>query len=310
MLEHPRRVPLRGGLGVGQFTDRTIANPVPWPRKNHDDPQFGFTLIELLVVIAIVAILAAMLLPALAKAKTKAQGISCMNNHRQLLVAWKLYADDNRDELVGASRWRPPGAAADVPDWTGESRLTLDDPRAEGNWNADKFNKGSVLWPYCGNSLGIWKCPADRSTGINNQGKTVRRIRSMSMNCWVGGHPLYEGWTTYRKIFDMIDPGPGRTAVFLDEREDSINDGYFVVDMGGYPDMPFQWQIVDVPASYHNRAGGFSFADGHSEIKKWRNARTSPPLQKRNLDLVNNRTKFGANNVDVFWMQERSTRPR
>ena len=128
------------------------------------------------------------------------------------------------------------------------------------------------------------------------------------MSCWVGGAPLYDGWKTYRKSLEMLNPGPAHTIVFLDEREDSINDGYFVIDMSGYPNQPGSWQIVDVPASYHNRAGGFSFADGHSEIKKWRDARTCPPLLKKDLDLVNNRTKNGANNPDVFWMMDRGTR--
>jgi prepilin-type N-terminal cleavage/methylation domain-containing protein/prepilin-type processing-associated H-X9-DG protein len=293
---------------VNEKLESRPRSSVSWLTRKHEQ-GLGFTLIELLVVIAIIAILAALLLPALNKAKTKAHGIMCMNNHRQLLLAWRLYADENRDELVAASTWRPPGAAADVPDWTGGSKLSLDNPGKEDNWNADKFNKASVLWTYCGKSLGIWKCPADQSTGINNLGKTVPRIRSMSMNCWAGGRPLYGGWKTYRKTTDITNPGPSRTAVFLDEREDSINDGYFVIDMAGYPDQPASWQIVDYPASYHNRAGGFSFADGHSEIKKWLDARTYPPLQKRDLDLVSNRTRFGANNVDVLWMQERSTRP-
>jgi prepilin-type processing-associated H-X9-DG protein len=103
----------------------------------------------------------------------------------------------------------------------------------------------------------------------------------------------------------MADPGPAGTWVFVDEREDSINDGYFVVDMAGYPDQPGRWKIVDFPASYHNRAGGFSFADGHSEIKKYRDTRTYPVLKKgQNLPL----DRPSPNNQDVYWMQERSTR--
>ena len=94
------------------------------------------------------------------------------------------------------------------------------------------------------------------------------------------------------------------TFVFLDEREDSINDGYFVVDMTGYPNSPGSTILVDYPASYHNKAGGLSFADGHSEIKKWRDPRTTPPLRKANLQL----NIPSPNNKDILWMQERSTR--
>jgi len=103
----------------------------------------------------------------------------------------------------------------------------------------------------------------------------------------------------------VTDPGPTMTWVFLDEREDSINDGEFVVGMFGYPDKPNLWVIVDFPASYHNRAGGLSFVDGHSEIKKWRDVRTIPTLKPgRRLTLY----VPSANNPDVFWLMERTTR--
>jgi prepilin-type N-terminal cleavage/methylation domain-containing protein/prepilin-type processing-associated H-X9-DG protein len=277
---------------------RTHSDGPPHTAKAGD----GFTLIELLVVIAIIAILASLLLPALAKSKTKAQGIACLNNGRQMMMAWRLYVEDNQDKLPQSYN---PGAPTEWVhgwlDFSGGNR---------SNWDINQDLVKSPLWPYCGNNAGIWRCPADNST-VKYQGVTYRRVRSVAMNAWIDSTDVAgfgpAGMRIYKKLSDFTDPGPTQTWVFLDEREDSINDGEMVVGMNGYPDKPQQWMIVDYPASYHNLAGGFAFADGHSEIKRWRDPRTTPKLKKGQILQLN---VSSPNTVDVFWMMDRTTRKK
>ncbi len=285
----------------------------------------GFTLIELLVVIAIIAILAALLLPALITSRVKAQGLYCMNNHRQLCIAWRMYTEESNDVLVYAST---SGWVNNWPDQYAWSGAHMDfDPNNRANWDPDFDMKKRPLWPYAKTER-IYKCPSDRSV-LTVNGTPKPRILTMSMNLYVGGFAPMIGWDplpygtdghwpfarnyqVYPKLSSITgSSSPSSIFVFLDMREDRVNWSNFMTDMTGYkPYNPASYAFTsDLPGMYHHRACGFSFVDGHSELRKWLDPRTTPPLVPGGDPLAIQSTA-SPGNVDIGWLQERSTRPK
>jgi prepilin-type N-terminal cleavage/methylation domain-containing protein/prepilin-type processing-associated H-X9-DG protein len=286
-------------------------------------PQ-GFTLIELLVVIAIIAILAAMLLPALALAKQQALSVNCMSNEKQLVLAWRLYTDDNsgvfpfNDDGAGAISGTQKSAGWCYANSSGSYGNGSEDysgtatgaGTTAGNTNIQFLvnpNFGAQMGPYVGKQPGIFRCPADHSLSAGTKG--LPRIRSIGMNQALGynvaGNATGQGawlpapmYQCYFKEANLGRPSPALLWLFIDEDPDTINDAAFAIQMP--TGASTEW--IDMPSKLHNNAGGFGFVDGHSEIHKYKNpkgiatttyrASVTPPTIVKNQDVywVANRT--------------------
>jgi prepilin-type N-terminal cleavage/methylation domain-containing protein/prepilin-type processing-associated H-X9-DG protein len=262
----------------------------------------AFTLIELLVVIAIIAILAALLLPALTKAKTKAQGIQCLSNNKQLTLAWIMYAHESNDRLV----WNDltstgSGWVRGILDYSGSNpdntnKVWLTDPEY------------AKLAPYTAKSAGVYKCPADFSY-VTIGGQRYPRVRSISMSQAMNSRDDWLSAITgakyrvFSKLMDINPMGPSKAYVFIDEHPDSINYGDFAVAMNDGAALS-AIMIIDVPASYHNGAGGISFADGHAEIHKWRDPRTIVPITGK---YMVSSVQASPGNKDMIYMSDHAS---
>jgi len=305
----------------------------------------GFTLIELLVVIFIIGILAALLLPALARAKMKAQGVTCVNNTKQLTLAWRMYSEDNSDSLLLAS---------DDGQGTAPYKSTVTSGRGSNplnnyawSWSKMDFVPGNfwnfdinaditqrVIWQYYKNAA-VQKCPSDTSMCIGTNNNLLPRVRSYSMNWFLGGFganpspsDVSESGANFPFYVKMPElgalgtaPGPSKTFVFVEERSDCINWGNFETVMTGYktattPASPGQyiWQ-EDMPGSYHNRSCGISYADGHSEIHRWIGDQYD--LQPITVGATISTGKGGSGtswpvpySKDVAWLQDVTARPK
>lgn len=248
-------------------------------------PEQGFTLIELLVVVAIIGVLASLILPALSAAKAKARTTACASNLRQFGVGFQVYSGDNGDRV-------PPnddGQGLPLGETWVEGWLGLPGPDCTNTMLLQR----SLLWPYVKN-LRAWRCPLLPDPSVS--GITMPRVRTISMNIFVGSPTNKPGPTIYRRLSQISRPG--QLLVFVDERADTINDASFSQQFNFDVNTPSSWMLRDKPGRDHQKGGNFSFADGHAETHHWRDSRTL--MAPRDDTMM-------PGNQDVLWLQQHST---
>jgi prepilin-type N-terminal cleavage/methylation domain-containing protein/prepilin-type processing-associated H-X9-DG protein len=288
--------------------------------------QRAFTLIELLVVIAIIAILAGLILPALARAKQKAQSVGCMNNSRQVAIGWKMYADDNNEILAPNDYPYLTSFYSSTAGMTSQSAMynlkcwvcgTMADG-VDAMTPSELINRtGTALAPYVP-SVDIYHCPADKY--IDPANGTVH-VRSLSMNSAIGTHwnsgtrglPVGGGWLlgnsyvdpngvylTYGRTTSFTLPGPSLTWLLMDENPYSINDGSLAFAAAAAPGATY---LIDFPSGNHANSAGIAFVDGHSVIHKWTDPRTYSPIGEIPAGAGGTSTGVQSpDDPDCFWL--------
>lgn len=285
-------------------------------KQPSDAEQRAFARVDLLGLLTVLGLLSLLVLPALARSGLNAKSLQCLNNHRRLCNAWRMYADDNRDRIVYSSHTGGPASTdPNDPGYYAWSTAIMDfQPGNRANWDPNYDIVKRPLWPYTGKDAAIYKCPEDQSYVVFNNVPRPR-VQSVTMNMYLGGFagttggsPLLTNYRLYFKTTEFSSITPAKIFVFIDDRPDTIYWPNFSVDMAGYaPSNGASHRLLDTPGFLHDGAATLSFGDGRAEQHRWTDARTTPPMSPPGVIGQTYATPF---NADVAWLQDHATRPK